>query len=379
MSRRVKNTLLLLALALLPGYFLFQSGGSVPDSIAAADSFVRESLPMARQMEQLELDLRLMAGQREQNGIFISENGLMKKLDPPNQAAITRNTAAILDFADRLTMSSNGKKHTYLALLPTAAGVLQQELPRFAGAEMADQQRLIEEIYNGFSGTVLTADVYSALQNRRDQYIYYRTDNSLTALGGYHAYTAIARRLEITNRSLSQFDIEYVNHAYYGDLYQRQPGTVGGWEKSTAPYRRVQPDTLALFRYSGNREYMVTQSGGGERKVYHTLYPLHRMELGPSLDIYLGGSAAVTDIRCSSPGRLRLLVFGDEASLACMPFLANHYQQVTLVNLALTSPADRAGIQPELYDQVLFAYGIESYIHTRVPALADDVRWETEG
>lgn len=382
MREHIKTGLVLAVLLLIPAFFLVDAQWNLaPDTPEAQDlplvsdleALVRERLPFSRELEQLGLDLRLLGGQREQNGIFISEEGLMRNIDAPIETLVARNSEAVAQLAREVEAASGGKKNIYLAIFPTAAGVLRQNLPRFAQGEMFDQQRAIEEMYNRLPQSVRTIDVYSALYNRRGQYIYYRTDNGLTALGGYYSYAAIARRLEISNRSLSQFNIEYVKHDFYGDLYRAPSGSTGAWSSSSAPYRKVSPDIISLYTYSGNREYLVTQKDSGGEKVYHTLYPRHRMALGSETDIYFGGQAAVTEIRSSAPYRGKLLVFGDKTAAAYLPFLANHYGEVVLVDLYYARSSDLKQLALEEYDQILLAYGIESYIHTRNPSRVREV------
>ena len=381
MPAKALKIIFMAALAAVPLYFL----RAVPWSLSrlaeslynqtyvvSMENKVRQLMPMGRRLEQIGLDLRLLSGQREQNGIFISEEGLMLNLPQADELIARENSAAIVEFARRLAETSladgsaGARKSGFAAIIPTAGGVLQQNLPRFAESRMVDQQRLIEELYNQLSGVVRTVDVYSTLQGRRDQYIYYRTENNLTALGGFHVYSAIGLRMEINtrSRSLSQFEIEYADHAYYGDIYQSSPGSTARWGYSTAPYRGVAPDTISLFHYGRSaREYVVTHRGGDEVKAYHTLYPKHLLDTGEKMDVYLGGKTAVVDIQNTSSRSFRLLVFGDKTASAYLPFLCNHFRQVTLVDLSLATSADLAEIRPEQYDQVLFAYGIEEYTH----------------
>ena len=385
---KLKQGLFLLLLAAVPAFFFLRGDwvlyalvdqDTVSDGLYSTtmEDMVKSALPMSRQLAQLGLDLRLLGGQREQNGIFISENGLMRNIDQENRMFTRENTAVISEFAQQLADASNYRKNVYLAVIPTSGGVLTQDLPQFAQSQMVDQRRLIEELYNRTSDLVRTVDVFSSLRNRREQYIYYRTENNLTALGGFYTYTALARRLGVADRSVNQFDIEYVDHSYYGDLYQSPAGTVGAWGGATAPYRQVKPDTLSLFTYGrAQREYIVTQTANGEKKTYHTLYPRHLMELGSKMDVYLGGAAAITEIASSAPYRSRLLVFGDKTAMAYLPFLVNHYGEVTLCDLFLMAPEDFAAIRPEEYDNVLFVYGIETFIHTQSPAMAGRIAWE---
>lgn len=375
----IKKLIVLLLLAVSPVYFLIQFRTTdirqlltfwhpqeqpLPTQL---EQLVTDAMPLSTEFAQFGLDIRIFGGQNEQNGILVSEHGLMRNIDKPIPGFVKENTRTISEFSQ--DMLKYGNKQTFLAIIPTASGVLQQSLPRFAGVNI-NQKRMIEQLYNDFGGEVQTVDVFSQLSGRSDQYIYYRTENNLTALGGYYTYSAIVRRLQIgSDRSLSRFDIEYFTNNYYGDLYMSSRGS----STPVAPYRRVSPDTLSLFRYNGSREYTVTLEDDTGTRTYHTLYPEQCAQLGSEMDIYLGGTAAITTIRSSSPKKQRLLVFGDKTAAAYLPFLANHYQQVTMVNLYHANSSMLQSIDPSMYDNVLFAYGIESFIHTNHPAKADEI------
>lgn len=369
MGKKIVHLLFLLLLALVPAYFLSHlvpADGTIPAamSIGSVETQIKSALPGNRRLAQLGLELRMLGGQKEQDGIVVTKDGLMRNIAPPDGDAIQANIAAMGAFSRQLAEVSGHKKHTYLAVIPTASGIFQQKLPQFSQSRMVNQQRLIEDLYSQLSDNVRSIDVYSALHSRREQYLYYRTENNLAALGGYYTYTAIARRLGVADRSLGQFDIEYVDYRYYGDLYHT-PGGTG------APYREVAPDTLALFRYNRTgRKYTVTHRSGTRQQMYHSLYSPSAMELGASLDIYFGGMSAVMDIQSSSPAKTRLLVFGDKTAQAYLPFLAKDYQYITLVDLSQLTPADYDTIHLEEYDNALFVYSIETMIHTRYPSLA---------
>lgn len=334
---------------------------------------IQSALPAQEWLRRMSLDIRLFAGQREQDSIFISEEGLMRRPDPPSDSRILDNTAAISAFAQQLAEASGGQGQIYLAVVPTSVGVLQQNLPQFAQSGLVDQQRKIEEIHYQLPLSVRTVDVYSALKSHSDEYIYFRTDNSMTALGGYYVYSAIARRMGISDRSLDRFSVDYVDNAFYGDLYQAPSGS---WGAPTAPYRKVNADILALYRYTGQREYMVSQrTVSGEERVYHTLYPLERMQLDNKLDVYLGGNAAMTDITSSAFDDRSLLVFGDRSANMFLPFMASHYQRITLVNLFYADDEVLDTLRPEQYDTVLFAYGFERFCNSSQPAMVRRLSW----
>lgn len=318
------------------------SGGAYFDEL---DQFVAARLPMRTRLRQLGLGLGLFSGQTEQNDIFISKDGLIKNIDASGEARVDQNIRAILSFAAEVQIP------TYLTLIPTASAILQQQLPPYAEI-YNNQKQTIEDIYRQMSGKVTVADVYPQLYNKRAQYIYYRTENNLTALGGYYVYAALGAKLVGRDvLDFGQFDIAYLPGGYYGDLYQK------------SPYQGVRPDTLSMFRQAHNRqEYGVTHYAGDASKSYYTLYPLHLAELDLQMDIYFGGISAITDLHMSSPQRSRsLLIFGDKTALAYLPFLTCNYGRITLVDLFQLTPALAETIDPRDWDQILFAYSLETF------------------
>lgn len=87
-----------------------------------------------------------------------------------------------------------------------------------------------------------------------EEYIYYRTTDNLTAKGGYLVYEQLGMRLGISPlRTLDQFDIDYSDDYFYGELYEQ------------LPVDRIQPDRVLLYRFSKyRREYQVTHYDTGK-------------------------------------------------------------------------------------------------------------------
>lgn len=334
-----------------------------------SERLTAENFPFGGGLRELGSIMASIEGQREivrqsygypvkQNGIFVTSDSLMKNIDPPIPHYVGENIAGVVEFAESMRQS---RKQTYLMLIPTSGAIVQQKLPRYSQSVMVNQYQFIEDAYSRAAGSAVTIDAYAALIARQNQYIYYRTENNLTSLGGYYVYSAIISRLGIGKADYSQFDIDYVNNGYYGDLC------------AESGYTSLPPDMVSLFRYSASNpaihEFTVTHRGDGGEKVYHTLYPEGAAVLGEPLDIFLGGISAVTDIKTHSQFSTRLLVFGDKTAISYLPFLANNCSQVTLVDL-FHDKSRFEDIDPLDYDKIIFAYGIESFMHTNNPARA---------
>ena len=345
-------------------------GGYLPARAAAlegrlpqqTDAYIAAHFPGRDTLVGWSAALRVLGGQREYNQILISGDELIPILDPPLDYQVRDNTQAILYFAARVQVP------VYCMIIPTVSAIRQQGLPPFFLGPQINQRQFIDDVYAQMLGRVRTIDAYTALLGARDQYIFYRTENNLTALGGFYLYyQALGGGLleGIARPSLQHYDIEHVSFDFLGDLYRM------------SPFPNARADILSVFRYQRfPREYTVTKRQGGMLKTYHTLFPLHKLDLegNRAMDIYLGGLSAKTTITTSGTYANNLLVLGDRTALSFVPFLANHYRTVTLLDISQMSQDDvRAvaqAIRGEFYHQILFAYSIETYMHRPYPAWA---------
>lgn len=316
--------------------------------LAALETALAQAVPYNESMKSTLAKGRALLGRREQNDIFIAENTLIENLSEPNTSYVTNNTNSIIEF------SYNYSVPVYVSIIPAKCAILQEKVPDFA--TLYNQRSLVEGIYTQMAANVLTGDVYPTLFEHRNDYIYYRTDPGLTGTGSYYAYRALAERLGLVPRALDQFDIQYIGADYYGRTYEQ------------SDYKDVDADIVSVHHFvRHDREYIVRRQKPAPR-IYNTLYPTHLAQLGSPLDVYLGGAAPRIDIQVGGGFDEKLLVFGDASALSIVPFLAPDYGEITVADLSLLTNSEIAKIDPEAYDQVLFLYAIETYIHTDTPA-----------
>ncbi|MCL2056754.1 MAG: DHHW family protein [Oscillospiraceae bacterium] len=345
-----KKIFALICLLAVPAAALYPRAGYIPEPVIAAspqslESYVRANLPFSEELHSLSVGIRYFGGDREQNGVFIGENVLIKNIPEPIHGVVEANNVAVLEFARELRARD---LPFYFALIPTSAGVLRQFLPNFA--ETVDQRHFIESVYNRMSGRMTTVDVFTPLGANRERYIFYRTENNLTPYGGYYVFEALARRMRAADSpTLSAYSASYADAPFYGDLY------------SLAPYQHVMPDRLIFLDYSRRgREYMVTHTGADGIKVYHTLFPAHLRQPPDVSKAFLGGLSARVDIVSTAPFSRKLLIFADKTAPAYLPFMVNHYSEITVIDLSWDS-VPFGEIEIEDYDQILMAYSVETY------------------
>lgn len=350
LSKRI-SALLLLAGIGLSSLYIMVSGGifhgkaiSFSQGIAkGADAFVSSNFPFQEQLKQMATSLRLFSGQREQNGIYITDNHLLENIQEQDPSIGEGNIQAITSFVE------TNKVPSYLMLIPTSTAIHQDESPSYA--PVMDQRKYIENIYRSVSGRVSTVDVYQTLLDHREEGIYYKTHSNLTGLGGYYVYSVLARRLSFEVNPLDWYEMQYSGKSFYGDLYWR------------VPYYKIEPDLLTFFHFSKyRREYRVLHCYPNEVKSYYTLYPTHLLSGDQPFDSFLGGISPIVKITSTAPYDQRLLLFADHTASSYLPFLCNRYKEITVVDLSQTTPQMIGDLDIRQYDQIIFAYSVDTFV-----------------
>lgn len=318
------------------------------------ENFLRENLPFREELRGAVLRLRMLGGSREQNGLFLVEDGLIPDLSVTGDTTLHRgNTRQIQAVMGRTSSPA------YLMLIPTSCAIYQDKLPEYA--PLYNQRSYIESTYKQFYGTAATVDAYNALLYSDSDYLYYRTEDNLTSLGGYALYQALAARLGFTPRPLSQFEVGYGGD-FYGNLYDR-------WG-----YGGVRPDIVTTYREVGSGVTLrVLNWQRFTQRTYHTLYPREAAAVGSETDVILGGQAPRIEITTQGGRSSSLLVLGDRTALSYLPFLAGHYQKITFLDFSLLTASEIGSFSPDDYTQVLFAYSLDTYLNTEHPAKAGEL------
>ena len=306
------------------------------------------AFPFRDQLLQLGWDIRFAAGRRQEEHCFIGEDCIIPNIPEPSESCLEQNIAGVSRFA-----SVNSRIPVYFALVPTAAAIQQEDLPEFSLGSMVNQKELINSVYQELSGTVSSVDVYGSLFNNNEKYLYYRTQDNLTALGGYYVYSAVGARMGHRVRDPQDFDVQYVRHDFIGDLGRR------------FPYARVKPDIISLFHYRKyDRRYHVSTTVDGEERVMDSLYDMEKLFSQDPMEVYLGERGTMTTISVEEgPYNQKLLVFADDSCLSWLPLLANHYEEVLLVDLETATKKEIRYLDTFYYDQVLFAFSTDTFMH----------------
>ncbi|WP_312641461.1 DHHW family protein [Hydrogenoanaerobacterium sp.] len=363
MGKRVSALIFLLLMLLVPAWTWISGGfDAFPvfdilqvasgDYAKEAEKSFRQVFPQREQLSNFAWNLRYRTGAKEIDGYFITDTSIIKNVAKPNRKLVEANNAAIMQFAQRV------KTKTYFMLLPTASAVKQQSLPDFATPY--NQKSFIDDIYQSFGGELLTVDVYPMLFANQSKNLYYNTEDQITPLGGYYTYMVLGDKLGTNVNSLDKYTIEYVKHDYEGSL------------KTKFPYAQVKNDVITLYHYRLDkfyRTYTIRRTEDNEYASLNDLYDRSCLLGEKPLDVYFGGMSQIVDITIKtgadkpSPNKTKLLIIGDETAKSYVPFLTPHYSEIQIINAATATPQQLSDADILYYDQVLFAFSTDTYMH----------------
>lgn len=307
------------------------------------DNFVSDHFTARKKLISLKTNMDIVSGKKEVNNIFILKDRLIKRFSEPNYEKVSDNINAINLFSQRID------KDVYVMIAPTAAGVYEDHLPKYA--KVYNQKTFIDYVYNYLNkDNVVTLDVFNPLFSTREEYIYYRTDHNLTSLGAYYAYSSTIKKMGFVPISLNSFDIEHASNDFKGTLY------------SKILYNNIKSDTLDFYHYKkGYNVTSVVVGRGKDAKVSDSMYFKEYLNNNNKYSAMLGEEAPIVTITTDEPSGKNILVIKDSYANSLVPYLTQHYSEITMVDLRYLDYSLETFVDINYYDQVLFLYNAESF------------------
>lgn len=283
--------------------------------------------------------MELLSGKREINGVYVSGDRMVEKLDSPDYNVILKSISAINNFSETTGLE------TYVMIVPTSAEFYSSSNPN------VNQKEEIDKIYSELSGeNVITLDAYTVLNSNKEDYIYYRTDHHWTTLGAYYVYSTTVYDMGITPVSWNNYNIEHASSDFKGTLY------------SKTLYDGIKSDMIDIYYpTSGVDIVSVDIHTGKGTDTYESYYFRDFLETKDKYSVFGGQNQPVVNIKTDSYNENKLLVIKDSYANAYIPFLCQHYSEITMLDMRyIDVPYDEV-INIDDYNQVLFLYNYSTF------------------
>lgn len=258
----------------------------------------------------------LSLGKKDINGVYIGKDDyLIEMHDDIDEEKAYSNADRMIAFLNEKAKEL-GSEHVSMMIVPTAVEILDNKLP--AHAQSFNQMGYIDYMKQNMEGTFI--DVSGVLMEHKDEDIYYRTDHHWTTYGAYLAYREWADALSIKPYEETDFRIEPVADDFLGTLY------------SKVNYAK-KADTMYLYQVKGDISYELDFNMGMETS--DSLYAMEHLETKDKYSVFLNGNNSVVTID-TTQGRQdgkTLLIIKDSYAHCFIPFVANHYERVVVIDL----------------------------------------------
>ena len=150
--------------------------------------------------------------------------------------------------------------------------------------------------------------------------------------------------------SLNSFDIEHASNDFKGTLY------------SKILYNNIKSDTLDFYHYKkGYNVTSVVVGRGKDAKVSDSMYFKEYLNNNNKYSAMLGEEAPIVTITTDEPSGKNILVIKDSYINSLVPYLTQHYSEITMVDLRYLDYSLETNVDINNYDQVLFLYNAESF------------------
>ena len=280
-------------------------------------------------------------GQKERSGVYLCKNDyLMEKPTVPDKDSVQRNIKAIQNFYKRY---SDVKMH--MMVVPNAVTVLKDYLPKHAPVrdQMKDWKKVQKKLPKGMD----VISVSEALNQHKEEGVFYRTDHHWTSLGAYYAYQQLCGTL-----GLIPFDpaahTALTAENFYGTHY------------SKARTWNAVPDTITYYDLPNSLTiYNVTAAGQPADGQTTGLYDTDKLNVYDKYAMFLHGNNGLSRIEGDGIGRI--LVIKDSYANCFAPYLTANYAQIDVVDFRNYNYGLDQLIADNDYDQILVLYSFDSF------------------
>lgn len=246
------------------------------------------------------------------------------------------------------------KYNVYNAVVPSAVEIALPE--RLSKTVSNNQWENISTVFSNLSQDVTPVDVYNALGEKRNEKLYYNTDKSITQLGAYYTYTALAGSLGITAKDINSFEAVTVSENVFGSHIT---ATVSKETKNGNPMLLDNPDTVTYYSLPESVSVQAMPKASDEMAEL-SYYNYDFGADSTPVDIYNTADCAYTVLENSEVANGKIAVVADKLGYGVAPFLTANYNEVHLIDIDNFERNIKAYLEENEITDVVYLNGIMS-------------------
>lgn len=273
------------------------------------------------------------------NGVYVSKERLLdaeiSRREPDYSSADT-----IKDFCSEYDGTA------YIVIVPTSSGIYGNILPEHISVIPENQQ--ISAFYERLGNDIRKIDAYNILKMIKDSYIYYRNDTKWTSYGAYCVYRTVIKKLGLQPASYDKYTIEHITDRFRGNLFNRSLS------------KKPKSDIIDIYKYNDGANVVSCICIDKDGNTYKgDIFDRSRLDSSDMYSVYLGNPVPVMKIKTSVKNDKKLLVIKDSYADCFIPFLLQHYSEITVITPSEMEKTLDETVNINDYGQTLFLFGIE--------------------
>ena len=214
-----------------------------------------------------------------------------------------------------------------VCIIPTSAIKIDNEEIK---SQLADQEQIFADMDKIMNDDAILGgqkinfvNPYGEMYANRDEYIYFRSDHHWTQRGAYYAYKAFVESVGLEATPVDGFDIEVLTEDYSGSMYEYTK------DERVKSFK----DKIEAFMTKKKLTMTITDRSG-ETATYSEAI----MTWSKTYSAFLCGDNPYTVINVpENPQDRNILVLKDSYGNAFVPFLAENYGNIIVVDTRYTS------------------------------------------
>lgn len=286
------------------------------------------------------------SGKLESNGVYRArDNYLMEEIQVPTEKWMRRTVSSLKSFKrayDNLDM--------YFLLAPNAANILEDKLP--FTVTPADQNKEMNSFFSKIKDAGITPiDVRKSLSEyakENETQLYYKTDHHWTTDGAFIAYKDVVKTMELNDKV--QYKRYVVKNDFRGTLSSKS-GFVNG-----------ENDPLTIYMPNKDQDYHNSVIYYADiKKKTTSFYQLDNLDTKDAYTVFGGSNHPMYTIKTPTKENKRLLLVKDSYANSMIPFLAQNYREIVVVDPRYFYDNIDDIIKAEGITDVLFLYNANTF------------------
>lgn len=317
------------------------------------ESYVDEQFFMRNNWINLKSRSEFYLGKLENNSIVYGDDDYMfNKCLSIDQSKSDQNLKMLENFVELYP-----EENVDVLLIPNSYEILKNKLPY--DIKLFDQNAFIDDYYKQLSEykNVNTVDAYSALDEHKDEYIYYKTDHHWTTLGAHYVYSEYMDELGSNHTNYDELVKDSVSY-FYGTYYSKS-------KKFNC--------TMDVIEYILDLDVSCTI--GGEK--VDSIYDLSKFETRDKYAAFLHGNNDLTIVKRNkkidekyayendgtfSGNKKSILIVKDSFGNSFVPLLTENYDEIYVVDLRANTMNLSEIIENNNFDRILFLYSVDDFV-----------------